>query len=398
MEFSKQVIDILSAAPTYFHFIKLVKSRLLSCGYVEKTEFESFENIPSKFFVVRDNQSLVAVNLATKDAGVIVGSNYEWNGIWCNAKMWDDNVYEKIVTEMHGNNEICTWIDRDLKIAGRVIIRGNDNKYAMKLVDTDYPVSFIPGLSVNLALSKMRSFPNYKKEDFYTFIGFNSDDEKEKGINSNVLMGILAKECNCSINDKIDFEIYFVPYQNPNLIGTDKKLLTSPRISNIGASIASLLAFENVEKIENGMCILSLFNTKTDLLSSLLKKMNVNDTFYQKAIFTSVKCINGHNPNFSDKLKPILGKGPVITNLSPYISPKTLFLKEIQEMKSVKLQFSTSQTVTSDPIQCIITKLGLQSFEIAIPVLGKDSIIETCSIDDLDELTKFIQALFIKCC
>lgn len=403
-------MSALAAAPTFAHLAATVGERLRARGFEEIAENGEWGSATSRFFFTGCEGALIAVNWVSKDRAVIIGADCSANGVRCSDGECEDSVYRRAVADVRGNNGVCSWIDRDLRVAGTVVFRDRERRLRKALVETAEPVAFIPGLSVNIANSKMKPFVRYKKEDFYPFMGFNGDENEQC---ANVLMGVLAKECNCEISDVVDFEVYFVPSQKPRLIGVDKKLLSSPKINNFGTAITALLAFESVEKVENGMCVLVLFDdesggsesqlfTKTDFLSRFFQKMNVDDGFYQESIFASVNCFYGYNPNFSAKFnqefKALIGEGPVISNVLSYISSQSMIIREIQESKNLKLQIKTSQCFSSAFIQNLITKLGLKSFEVGIPVLGMDSIIETCSIDDLFALSEFLHSYIKKCC
>ncbi len=58
-----------------------------------------------------------------------------------------------------------TWFDRDLSLAGRVLIRKGDGKFEHKLVHINKPLLKIPNLAIHLNRETNEKFsPNKEKE------------------------------------------------------------------------------------------------------------------------------------------------------------------------------------------------------------------------------------------
>ena len=58
--------------------------------------------------------------------------------------------YMMVNVQTYGGGLWHTWFDRDLSVAGRVILRRSDNSFVHKLVKVNRPILRIPTLAIHL--------------------------------------------------------------------------------------------------------------------------------------------------------------------------------------------------------------------------------------------------------
>lgn len=151
--YTKMFCDFLTKNPTVFHAVDDIKQKLLKKGYTELSERDGWKIKPSgKYFVERNGSSMIAF---------VVGAKYEpGNGAAILAGHVDALTaklkpvsqvpnkadYLQLGVAPYAGGMNSTWWDRDLGIAGRVLVQEGD-KTVTKLVKLDWPIAKIPTLA-----------------------------------------------------------------------------------------------------------------------------------------------------------------------------------------------------------------------------------------------------------
>ena len=130
MSVAEGFIQFLNKTPTQFHVVRECVQKLQAAGFVRISEKESWENVikPSgRYFFTRNETSLFAFS---------VGKNYtQGNGFSIVAAHTDspslklkpiskqeNKGHMMLGVETYGGGKFYTWADRDLAVAGRLIV------------------------------------------------------------------------------------------------------------------------------------------------------------------------------------------------------------------------------------------------------------------------------------
>ena len=66
-EISQELLSFLQKSPTAFHAVDNIRNELIENGYQELLEGKTWKVIPGgKYFVTRNNSSIIALNIGTK--------------------------------------------------------------------------------------------------------------------------------------------------------------------------------------------------------------------------------------------------------------------------------------------------------------------------------------------
>ncbi|KAM1526058.1 hypothetical protein ACFX10_010442 [Malus domestica] len=248
-------ISFLNAAPTAFHAVDEAKKRLRSAGYEQ----------------------------------VLRGRIGNW-------KLVAKGEFSEVGVQTYGSGLWHTWFDRDLTIAGRVIVteeKDGSVSYSHKLVRIEVPVMRIPTMAIHLdrdvkdvfkVNARMHLIPVLAmavKAELNKVVaedGEANSDAQNDGKKSNekttsiaskhhsLLLQLLADQLRCEPEHISDFELQTCDTQPSIIAGAAKEFIFSGRLDNLCMSFCSLKALvdatfsdSNLED-ESGVRMVALFD------------------------------------------------------------------------------------------------------------------------------------------
>lgn len=321
----KGLIDFLNKSVNEYLAVEEIKRILDNAGF-EQLEFSQNWNLKNggNYYVVKDQSSLIAFKMGLKfeNRGFnIVASHLDspclkikQNGI---ISVKNNTILN---TEVYGGPILATWFDRPLSIAGRVIVKENE-ELVSKIVNVDKDLLIIPSAAIHLKkdvttnpqkdLLPIASLTNYES--------INALLEKVLGINK---------------DDIISFDLSVYNKDQAKLVGVNEELLVSPRIDNLECAYTSLQAFINSVN-ENKVNIYASFNNEEvgsntkqgadstilyDVLRRIVKdevELNIN---LANSFLVSADNAHAQHPNYMELSDPtnnvLMNKGIVIKHNS----------------------------------------------------------------------------------
>lgn len=155
--------NFITASPTPFQAVHNLTTRLASSSFTKLSEKTSVSSLKpgGKYFYTRNQSSLVAFTLPTQPTpktaisfavGHLDSPCLKIRPVSKKSKAG----YLQVGVELYGGGIWHSWFDRDLSIAGRVIVKttGSAGKegegFVSKLVKVDRPLLRIPTLAIHL--------------------------------------------------------------------------------------------------------------------------------------------------------------------------------------------------------------------------------------------------------
>ena len=383
------ILDFIHNNPTPYHVVEAIKTTLSGNGFVELHESEEWEEIPSKFFVVRDGRAIIALNIKTLDRSVILASHDDSPCFKSKPNAFGDKNLVSIAP--YGGGMWRSWVDRDLKVAGRAL-----TKSGWKLFNIDEAVGFIPTVAIHLD-SKSGLNPTFNLQDnFKVMTGCD-------------IMKMISRELGEEI---LDTEIYFVPVQKPNIINNS---LSAPRLDDMSSVYTTLSAFLSAGDPNSGTSIFAVFdneevgsNTRCgangNFLPSVIQRIHAPESFWPNTILVSADTPHGNNPNFDGYSEEFhkckIGEGPVYAwHPQKYFATDTdtsaLFIDVAKRnnYKLGKFALKNGQAGGMSFGGIITSQNGVKTIDIGIPVLAMHSIREVCSLDDINTFRDLLIAV-----
>ncbi len=149
------LIRFIDRSPTPYHAVSTASARLEEAGFVRVEEGDAWSLSPGdRCYVVRAGGSLAAFEVGSRppaEAGFrIVGAHTDSPNL--RLKPIADvraHGYQQLAVEPYGGVLLHTWLDRDLSLAGRVVLRDGAG-IRTELVDLERPLLRIPSLAIHL--------------------------------------------------------------------------------------------------------------------------------------------------------------------------------------------------------------------------------------------------------
>ncbi|KAG6902303.1 hypothetical protein C0995_001913 [Termitomyces sp. Mi166 len=451
-EAALRFLKFVNASPTPFHAVENASLRLEKAGFQKLQEKDNWENSiqpGGKYFFTRNQAALVAFTIPAKwkqGAGLsIVATHVDSPNLKVRPISKRTNSgYLQVGVETYGGGIWHSWLDRDLSLAGRVIIKDGNGRYKSKLLKINRPLLRIPTLAIHLDRSVNDNFEFSQETEFIPILGLlesqlnaKKDDNKAENPHSNQkassiqanhhsqLLSLLAAELSVVPEDIHDFELSLYDTQPATLGGIDNEFIFSPRMDNLVSSfcavesIAETASLQTFPTLEGNVNCIALFNheeigsvstsgAESSLIPSLLNRLSPTPAALAQSISGSflISADMGHaiHPNYTskheDNHQPSLNGGVVVkTNAKQrYASDaiSTFIVKQLIERKGGQVQeFEVRNDMAcGSTVGPMLSKIGIRTVDVGNAMLSMHSIRETAGSRDIQNAIDLFSAFF----
>ncbi|CEG37156.1 aspartyl aminopeptidase [Plasmopara halstedii] len=433
------LLQYINRSPSPFHAVYETVQALSAAGFKQLREEDSWKEAVKpngKYYVTRNQSAVVAFAVGGKyqhgNGFHVIGAHTDSP---CLKVKPTSNIesqgYLQVGVETYGGGLFHTWFDRDLGLAGRVIVRESDSNFQSKLLFVNRPIMRIPTLAIHLDHKAAENFSFNKETHLRPVIASAARAELEvttdcKGLpkskHASVLLQLIANELNIKIDQICDFELCLFDTQGGNIGGALNEFIFSPRLDNLCCSwIATQALIESLDNLANdeNIRVAALFDNEevgsqslmgagSNFLQSVAERVAQGElcgAAARKSFLVSADMAHGVHPNYSDKHeqnhRPILDGGPVIkhnANARYATSGTSAFLmKELARRHDVEIQeFVVRQDAgcgsTIGPM--LSTRTGIRTIDVGLAQLSMHSIREMCGTEDLVKTLDWFRAFY----
>ena len=398
--FNKQLFNFINSSTCSFTCINEIKKKLIKKGYIELQEYKKWNLKSNKYFVVRNDASIIAFYIGKKHTNNfnIICTHGDTPGFYLKPQ---NEIYEynylKLNVAPYGGILNYGWLDRPLSIAGRIICKKNEY-YQKKIIDLKRPICIIPSEEIHINKEANTNLNLNSQIDMIPIITLSNE--------KNIIKKIIQNELQDNSLKIHDYDLFLYNKDKPTYLGKNNEMILSPRIDNLTCTFSAFKSFsENSnEKNINVLCVfnseeigsLSKEGADSTFLSDILKRISASINIdISVALHNSliVSADNSHavhpnHPNKSDvNNQGFLNNGILIIREKDTTtdSISSTIFKDICKKAKVPFQDSTSRNdmSTGSTLSGLsIRHVSIDSIDVGIPQLAMHSANELIGSND----------------
>ncbi len=412
------LLAYIDASPTPFHAVKETVKRLDALGYRALGEADAWHVAPGdKVYVERGGGSVAAFHIGAApapDAGFhLVGAHTDSPNLRVKPNPELEKAgYHQLGVEPYGGVLLHTWLDRDLSLAGRVLLADQSHR----LVDFRRELVRIPSLAIHLNRQ-------VNKE------GLKLDAQKHlapvlalDGVEEGDLRTLIAEELgDVKPKDIIAWDLMTYDLQPAARSGPSREFIHAGRIDNLASCHAALTALVAKDAGLDRTRAIVLYDHEevgsrsaqgaaSDFLRSCLQRLSGDSPEdYHRAVarsfLISADMAHAVHPNYADRHEPrhqpALGGGPVIK-----INVNQAYATDGESWASferwaAKAEVKTQRFVVRSDLGCGSTigpitaaELGIRTVDAGNPMLSMHSCREMAAAADVPKMIDVMKRFF----
>lgn len=255
-----------------YHAVQSSISRLEKAGFTsikERDNWSSTLRPGGKYYMTRNASTIVAFAIGSKwkpgNPIAMVGAHTDSPCLRIKPVSKKTGVgFMQVGVETYGGGIWHSWFDRDLSIAGRVLVKDGKGNFVQKLVKVDRPIIRIPTLAIHLDRSS--EFNPNKETELFPIAGMIAAELNRTGetaasksdANENpeetfqplkdltdrhhpYIIELIAQHAGVEVADVVDFEMVLYDTQKSCLGGLNEEFIYSARLDNLEMTYCSVM-------------------------------------------------------------------------------------------------------------------------------------------------------------
>lgn len=409
----EKLISFLNSSISPYHAVNSLEQELIKNGFKKVNEKDTWKLTKGgTYYLIKDQTSLIAFKIGENEENkkfniVATHTDSPCFKIKPNGMISSEN-FSVLNTEVYGGLIQSSWLDRPLGIAGRVVVKDNEN-YESKIVSSDDNLLVIPNTCPHLNPEINSGFRYNPQVDLLPlFTGV----DKFKNVYEYL-----------KIENVVSSDLYVYNPSKATLIGGNKEFILSPRIDNLECTCAGLYGFLHANN-DSSINVLACFNNEeigsstkqgaasnfmVHTLRRIISSLGYNEETYMQALNDSVivsadnaHSVHPNHPELSDPTnKVFMNKGVVIKRnaneryTTDAISEAVII--NACEKAGVPYQYYTNRSNqrgggTLGAISS--SKVSITSVDIGLAQLAMHSSTETAGVKDYEYMEKALKAFY----
>ncbi len=412
---AEDLAAFVAASPSSYHAAAEVARRLQDSGFTALDETSDWPHAPGKYLVVRDGAVIawVVPDSATPTTPVrIFGAHSDSPGFKLKPQpSTGRHGWLQAGVEIYGGPLLNSWLDRELRLAGRLVL--DDGSEA--LADSG-PLLRLPQLAIHLDREANERFALDKQTQTQPVWGVGAPDSAD-------LLAELAASAGVDASRIRGYDVVTADSARGVVFGRDDAFLAAGRLDDLASVHAGTVALAAVgdDIATDHIPMLAVFDHEEvgsatrsgaagPFLQDVLERVGLAlgaDRSDRMRALASSWCVSsdvGHSvhPNFADKhdphVRPLLGSGPILK-----LNANQRYASDgaggaawhgwCDAAGVTSQDFVSNNTVpcgsTIGPITA--TRLGIRTVDVGIPILSMHSARELAGTSDLLDLTRVAQ-------
>jgi aspartyl aminopeptidase len=420
---AQELLDFIDASPSPWHVAATVAQRLESHGFKALREGERWQlQSGGRYFVVRGGSSIISFVLGAQTPDQtgfrIVGAHTDSPGLRLKPRApHAAEPMARLAVEVYGGAILATFADRDLSLAGRIVVREACGQQT-RLVRFARPLLRLPNLAIHmnrnvneegLKLNKQTELPlllGYLQEAF--------PPEKQ-------FRDLLAQESGVDGDEIINWEFHVYDTQAGAFWGAQGEFIANSQLDNLASCHSGLSALLNANEPE-ASCVCALFDHEevgsesaqgaggsflSDVLQRIVGGLD-RDALAQamaRSFFISADMAHAYHPNFPSAYEPLhpirVNAGPVIkTNANQRYATNAeseayfIALCESAEVPWQQYAHRTDLGCGSTIGPIVASRLGVPCVDVGNPMWAMHSVRESAGTVDHGLMIRVLQRFF----
>lgn len=420
-----QLLEFIDASPTPWHAVASAEKRLRERGFVRVDEEERWQLAAGgRYYVVRGGASMVAFVLGTgplAETGFrIVGAHTDSPGLRIKPRpaLPGDGLL-RLAAEVYGGPILATFADRDLSLAGRLMVRTGAGVES-RLVRFEQPLVRLANLAIHMNREvNEQGLKLNKQTELPLILGLLAEGQDA----DQRLRKLLADRAQADAADLLSWDLAVHDVQKGCIWGADGEFIASARLDNLSSCHAALQALMASGQ-PNATCVAAFFDHEevgsesatgaggtfaADVVNRLCLRAGLDGEDRHRALarsfFVSADMAHAYHPNFPAAYEPghkvMVNQGPVIkTNANQRYTTSAETAARFMgfcDKAGVPYQQYAHRTdlgcgSTIGPI--VAAQLGIASVDVGSAMWGMHSVRESAGSRDQSYMIAALMAAF----